>query len=412
MLVYTLIALSTIPFFKGSYGRGLMLLCVIFLHNYIIKSFKREAIIVLLIVFTLELYHFTYFPNYDAWMFRQVITFFLLAIFISYHLKLAFLDIYVKIMYVITIISLFFFFGLLASPESMHFIDDSVPNIFRSGTEYFGETKIRVNPIIYNFDYNFYKIRNNGPFWEPTVFASLLLIGQIFNFILHKKFFNKIGILFTIGIVTTFSTTVFIAYFIFVAGITLLSPKISKLSKVLLFSGTLICSLYLSYNLSFLQEKINVEITELDKNIETTGDSRMAGATLDLIEISQNNLYIFFGKGSDFDSRVAGVDKKVQRNCGLTGLLIEWGVFFFIMYISLLYYSFHQLSRIHGLNTLFAIPFTLCILIVSFSEVFFDLPLFHTFIFFGFVVKRYYRPSQYDSVERGQSVESNYTAFV
>ena len=415
LLVYLLIAYSTIPIFRNNFGLGLLITCIIYLHKDVLKSLRIEALIVLSVVFLLELYHVSYFPNYDIGIFRQVITSFIVAISVAYHLKINFLGIYIKIMYITTIISFFFFFGLLISPELMHIIADSMPAIFKVSSEYsqyYGEDLVRVNPIIYNFDHNFYAIRNNGPFWEPTVFASLLLIGQIFNYTLNRKFLNKVGIIFTIGIVTTFSTTVFISYLIFLLGILLFNSRMNKFSKGILFVCTIVSSLYIYYELPFLEEKINSQIAEVDNNIELSGDSRMAGATLDLFEVSQNNIHLFFGKGSDRDSRIGGIDKAVQRNCGLTGLLVEWGMFFFVIYIALIYYSFYQLSRIHGLNSLFAVPFTLCILIVSFSEIFFDLPLFHTFIFFGLVIKRYYKPKHQQPTQAVEPVKSIHAAFV
>jgi hypothetical protein len=390
LLVYNLIALSTIPLFKDSFGRAIMLICIIYLYRHVVKIFNKETIIIIAIVFMLELYHAFYFSNYDTWVVRQVVTFFLLGTFTANYLKLEFIYIYIKIMYIITIISFIFFLGLIINPALIHFIDESLPNIFKIQYNYYGSIGVQTNPIIYNFDHNFYKIRNNGPFWEPTVFASLLLIGQVFNLLINRKLFNKYGIIFTLGIISTFSTTVYLSYFIFLICYCFLSNKINIIFKGIIAVFIVFGSLFLFYNLPFLHEKISTEITGVDENIEGNGDSRVAGATLDLIEISQNSLFIYFGKGSDKDSRIAGLDKKVQRNCGLTALLIEWGIFFALTYIFLLYYSFHQLCRVYKLNSLFAIPFTLCMLIVCFSEVFLDLPLFHTFIFFGFVVKRYY----------------------
>ncbi|AKD57056.1 hypothetical protein [Spirosoma radiotolerans] len=392
LFVYFIIAYSTVPFFRNNFGQALLLICIFYSHKEILRVLRIEGLYALLLVFVLEFYHFVYFPDYDTGVFRQVVTSFLISLCVVYYLRLNFFDIYIKIMYITAIVSFFFFFSLLVSPSFVHSIDDSIPNIFRVGAkhaQYYGVDLVRVNPIIYNFDYNFYSIRNNGPFWEPTVFASLLLIAQIFNFIIYKKLFNKNGIIFTITILTTLSTTVFVTYFFFLASTILINPKIKFILKIILLAGTAIISAYLYYEMPFLQEKITKQITEVDENIELTGDSRIAGATLDLFEISQDNLYILFGKGSDRDSRIAGKDKTVQRNCGLTGLLIEWGIFFFLIYIALIYYSFYQISRVFGTNTLFALPFTICILIVSFSEVFFELSLFHAFMFFGLALKHH-----------------------
>lgn len=412
LLVYALIAQSTIQFFKSRWGIILIIFSLILLHNHILKSIKKESLIVLVVVFLLELYHVTYFENYDIWMFRQIITYFLLAIFVSNYLKLNFLEIYIKIIYITVLVSFFFFGGLLISPTFIHFLEDSTPELFKmTFSQYGGNDITKVNPIIYNFDYNFYKYRNNGPFWEPTVFASLILIGQIFNFLTSKSFFNKTGVIFTIGIITTFSTTVYLAYFILYVSIVLINYRASKISKLFFLLCTFALGFLIFSSLPFLQEKITMELTEVDENIDGRGDSRIAGATLDLIEVSQENIFILFGKGSDRDYRIGGINKTVQRNCGLTALLVEWGIFFFIIYLALLYYSFYKLCEVYKLKKSFALPFTLCIIIVSFSEVFFDLPLFHTFIFLGFVVKKYYRPMD-TMINRNNKHESLFLTHV
>ncbi|GAB3562964.1 hypothetical protein GCM10027578_05840 [Spirosoma luteolum] len=392
LLVYALIAYSTIPFFKSNYGRGLVVLSLLLVAHSLLKVLRKEVGYMLGIVAALELYHFLYFPKYDLSIVREVVFAFFLAAFCVYYLKLRFQVIYVTVLYWISIISLVVFGLLLINPGLVHSIDNSFPAMFRITSEYIefdGKNVTKTNPIFYNFDYNFYKVRNNGPFWEPTVFASLLLIAQLFNFISTRHIFNRHGLVFTLTIITTFSTTGFIAYFIFLVSVTVINSRTKPLLKLALLVMAVSGSIYLYSDLPFLQEKINNEINEADINIDTRGDSRVAGAMLDLFEISESQLYILLGKGSDRDSRIGGLDKTAQRNCGLTGLFVEWGVLFALLYIGLIYYSFWQLCSVHGLNRLFAFPFTVCILILSFSEIFFELPLFHVFIFLGLLIRQH-----------------------
>ena len=407
VLVFALIAVSTIPFFKSPIGVSLTIGCILYLNKHLLATIKIETASFLLLVFILEIYHATYFQNYEDWVIRQILIFFFTSAFIIYYLKLNFLTIYVKILYYTTLISFVFFFTYLFSPSIITGFADAMPALFTKTSMIYRDTYKQVNPIIYNFDHNFYKGRNNGPFWEPTVFASLLLVGQIFNLLLNKAIFNKTGVVFTIGILTTQSTTVFIAYFIFITSYFLLNSKFKIAYKIILLIVSIFAGLYSFSYLSFLEEKINTEILDIDNNIESRGDSRMASALLDLSEVSRDDLFLLLGKGSSSYSRIGGTDKDDLRNCGLTALLVEWGVPFFILYVGLLFYSFYQLTKYYGINVLFSITFVFTILLVSFSEVFLDLPLFHCLIFIGLMMKRYYRNNHYVPVDHLIRRETN-----
>jgi hypothetical protein len=386
ILVFLLLALSTMPFFKESVGFYSMLLAVVLLFKPVLKI---EAVIFLVFLMALELYHFFYFPRYDLWVVRQILFYFFVAMYTTYYTRLTFLPIFIHIIYFFTCISFVFFFTYLISPPLVRMFADAVPGVFvKTAIVYENNYKI-INPIFFNFDFNFWKGRNNGPFWEPTVFASMLVIAQIFNFILTKQLFNKEGKVFTLGIATTLSTTGFFAYFILILSYFLLSNKVKLFYKIFFCSSFLFIGTYLFTTLPFLQEKINSEIAGVEEEIEEKGgNSRIASATLDMKEVTQEDIYLLLGKGSSRYSRIGTPDKSVLRNCGITALLIEWGLLFFLVYLSLLFYSFLQLTKLFQLPWLMAVVFTLIIIVLSFSEVFFSLPLFHAFIFIGFVVKR------------------------
>ncbi|MER2998972.1 hypothetical protein [Pontibacter populi] len=389
ILVFLLLALSTSPFFKQSIGFYLALISVIIFFKPVIRL---EAIVFLLLVFMLEQYHYFYFSNYEPWVIRQVLFYFFVAIFTIYYVKLSFLEIYNRILYVAAIISLIVYSLYIIYPGIVISFVNAIPSFFTKYKEIYETNYKIVNPVFYNFDFNFFKGRNNGPFWEPTVFASLLIIAQIFNFLLTKKLFNKKGIVYSITILTTLSTTGYFVYFILVLSYFLLTNKINIFFKLAAGVLLLYTGFYLFNNVPFLKEKINNELASVDTEIEEKGgNSRVASATLDLKEVTAKNIYLLLGKGSSKYSRIGTTNKNVLRNCGITSLLAEWGLPFFILYLSLLFYSFYQLTKLFQVNRVMSIVFTSIILMLSFSEVFFSLPLFHAFIFIGFIVKREYR---------------------
>jgi hypothetical protein len=390
LLVFLLVGVSTMPILKQPVGIYL-LIGSIFLTLKEIRI-NVQAFAFLFLALLLEIYHNFAFENYDLAGTRQAILLFAAGIFLVYYIKLDFLSIYINILYFFSLISFVFFALYYADNNIITTIIHWVPDTFvKTASTYGSETK-QIDPIIYNFDPNFLELgRNNGPFWEPTVFATMLVIAQIFNLLLNKVLFNKKGIIFTIAILTTFSTTGFIAYFLLLFFYFLLSDKIRFFTKAIVATGFLILSVSLFTNLPFLSEKIDNEIEKTDYEIDQYGgDSRLASAVLDIREVSEKGVYMLFGKGLVADSRIGGTDKEVLRNCGDTAILIEWGIIFTAIFIWLLFYSFLQLTRHFDIHWGFSVIFTLIILIFGFSEVYFNLPFFYSLIFFGFIVRRYY----------------------
>jgi hypothetical protein len=390
ILVFLLIAVSTIPIFKQSFSAYLLLLGGLITIAKL--RINTGALLFLLLAIILELFHNFYFDNYDLTATRQVILVFVATLLIIYYVKLDLLPIYITILYYFSLISFPFFLLRYADSALMERLAKSVPGIFVKTVVTYGMKTDQINPIIYNFDPNFLELgRNNGPFWEPTVFATMLIIAQLFNFLLTKKLFNKKGIIFTIAIFTTLSTTGILAYFVFVLSYFLLSPRLGRGAKSIIIGGLLVASAGLYTALPFLNDKINNELDNSDYEMEKYGgDSRLASAILDMREITEDNTYIFLGKGVDGYYRVSGPDKDVLRNCGDTTLLVEWGAVYTLIYIGLLGYSFFELTKFYDVHWGFSVVLTVIILILGFSEVYFNLPFFYALLFFGFIIKKKY----------------------
>ena len=389
-LVFILIGVSTIPILKDSFGMYLLIFSSLFTLRTL--RINRAAILFLLLTVGLEVYHYIYFDDYEGARTRQLILVFTASVFIIYYIKSDFFNIYIKILYYFSLISFIFFTLYYTANGFVAGFARSIPGIFVKSSMVYGVEVKQPNPIFYNFDTNFMELgRNNGPFWEPTVFATMLIIAQIFNLLLNKTLFNKKGIIFTIAILTTFSTTGFLAYFLLLLFYFILSAKIKLFTKIALLTGALVIGFNLYTNLPFLSEKINNEIENTDAEIDKYGgDSRLASAIVDIGEVSQKDIYLLLGKGNSPSTRVEGPDKEVLRNCGDTALLVEWGIPYAAFYVFLLCYSFLELSRFYGINRFFALVFTLIVLLCSFSEVFLGLPIFFIFPFLGFIVKRDY----------------------
>ena len=255
VLVFLLIAFSTIPIFRNKFMETICLVISLFFLGSLSKY--KHVLFLISFLLILEVYHFLNFtPNYDLSVVRVIVSSFIIGFGFSVGCKSSLLITYIKIIHFLSIISLIIFSILLISESVIKIIESFFDPIFRVENEQYGDLSSQVNPIFYNFDYNFYNIRNNGPFWEPTIFATLLILSMIFNLILFKKTINRYSIISFITLITTFSSTGYVSFAVLVLVLTLLSNKIILLNKVLLMTVLLIGSFLLFNNTTFLKEKI------------------------------------------------------------------------------------------------------------------------------------------------------------
>ncbi|MBS1603844.1 MAG: hypothetical protein JST42_14350, partial [Bacteroidetes bacterium] len=267
-LVFLLIAASTMPLFKQQFATYLLLGAALLTLRHV--RLTVEAILFVGLAFAIEIYHNFYFDGYDLVTTRQIMILFLATMLIIHYVKLDFLPIYVTQLYYFSLISLVFFALWYADRGLIDGLVKAIPGVFTKTSVQYGNEANQVNPVFYNFDPNFTELgRNNGPFWEPTVFAIMLIIAQIFNLLLNKKLFNKKGIVFTIVLFTTMSTTGIMAYFLLVAGYYLFSSRLHPALRVVLVGGVITVSTVLYTTLPFLSEKIDNEIEKADYEIDT-----------------------------------------------------------------------------------------------------------------------------------------------
>lgn len=407
-LIFLLIGISTIPFCKKT---SLCLLLIIFILFYVRRKIviPKHFILFLFFIFFLEIFHYLLLPRYEFAVLRDQIIYFVIAGLSVFYLKDKFLFIYIKTLYFFTCLSFVVFLTYQISKSMVVSFSKMFSPFFLTIEKSALYEYERISPIFYNFDGNFLELgRNNGPFWEPTVFATMLIIAQIFNLILSKYLFNKQGVIFSLGILSTFSTTGYITYSLFVFLYLIYSKNIARTKKIIFISITTFMFLMFFSSLSFLEGKINNEINNVSSDIsDKGGDSRMASAVLDLYEIQNDPLTLIFGKGNSKFYRVNVVKDAslvVLRNCGDTALIVQWGIPFFILYFLMFFYSFKRICKKYNFDTKI-FPFFFCIvfLILGFSEVFFELPFFHCFLFLGFAIY----PIQKKKIRYGKNIYNN-----
>jgi hypothetical protein len=152
---------------------------------------------------------------------------------------------------------------------------------------------------------------------------------------------------------------------------------------------------YAYSELEFLGSKIDDEMKLIAYDAQVQGgNSRMASAYLDIVELNENKLYIFFGRGNHPEHRVATRDKAVQRNNGTTDVIAVWGIPFFICYVLLMGRSIRSVCRYYKGKTYLALLFVAIMLTLGVSEPYFRFGFFYALVLLYIPYERALRDEQ------------------
>ena len=169
--------------------------------------------------------------------------------------------------------------------------------------------------------------RNNGPFWEPGMFAVFINIALAINLISNKTLFERKNIVFIIASITTLSTTSFLTTFII-----LLYHFIFKTNKRYSLFFLLIIPFVVIpiYNTDIIKGKFEYNTEIIDESA-----SRFGAALIHINEIKKSPL-IGLGVNSNKAQEESLGELNVSPN-GLTNLIRYYGIPFSILLFILLY---------------------------------------------------------------------------
>jgi O-Antigen ligase len=281
-----------------------------------------------------------------------------------------FFDQFVRFVYVFAVISLCFYIPCVLVKPLANFLMDHVAKFtqcpfHRAATGEFYESPY--NLIIFNLGQIELR-RNSGFYWEPGTHGGFLCLALFLNHFYRKeKLTSKFNILFIITILTTLSTTTYLAlFFVIVAYLKdffLRRPVISLFT--LIFVG--IIGFLAFTRLDFLSSKIDKQIAK--SSSRKTGESRFSSLLTDVRSLEEHP---FVGTGRNVEMRFGknfyNADlREMHRNNGIGVLLSTYGVLFFFFFFYLNWRSFYLLlgSRVNAWLLL-----TL-VLIIAFSEDYF-----------------------------------------
>jgi len=268
------------------------------------------------------------------------------------------------------------------------------------GRSMFGDSiftiRTNANIVIYKFASlsrlsAFEPLRNSGPYWEAGVNAGISSIAILFSMMHGRSIWNYRNILLIINIISTLSTTGYIAcVFLIIVYIWDRHQSI----KFVVYLVTVLAVFWVAYSrLDHLGLKVTEQLdkTEINSSGELVSNqgkpNRFASALLDLYEFSRHPI---LGKGTIVETRFAtgaqGYDYwTMHRNNGITHYLLSYGIIIFLLYFGMLYTGMARASyairgtRIYGLYGL-ALMF-----IIGFSELYFHKPLFYAFAYSFFI---------------------------
>lgn len=370
-LLYLLMGVSSMPILFGNEFLilGFLLTTIIFVMEA--KRFDRVIVtynLVFLVLFALHVL------VYDK---------FILGILVAYFMRIYFAYFTVKIIgdqidkYIINQIYFFSIISLIVT--GVIFANPGVADyIFANVTPLFDQITIfqpnRQHFIIYTMELG-WKVdipRNSGPFWEPGGFSVFLFVALTFNIIRDKKFFNKKNTIFLIALLTTQSTTAYLAFFIFICIYILVSYR--SIYSFILMPLLIFIFLNLYTRLDFMEEKVNKMYTDSQNARTEKVYSRFVSGKINIDNFTTSPI---FGIGRFFSIK----DDENTGNNGTTLLLAEFGAVGFSYYFIMMFLSYRKYCKSYNFNPYFPLAIIAGLMVLGYSQGIFQKPFFMALCF-------------------------------
>lgn len=369
LFIYILAISAFEYFYRVSQPATYLLLpiTVILFYNFRLKFDEKVLCIIgpFFSVFLLQTLLFN-----SSWYYGFTLTVRLLVLYsVAKIIGKDFIIIFINTIKLIAFISIVFY-----SIEHIPFFQDLMLTISNDFTNLGSIPEItydKPNFIIYTLqtDYNYSYIRNAGPFWEPGVFAIFLNIGLFFNLFLKKVFFEITNILFIICIITTFSTTGYIALIANITFFTLANKKIDSYFRIILILF-LILSIPAISSLPFMKEKVNSQIEESDISY-----SRFGAAVVHWNIIKDYPL-----TGLPYDETTYSKYADSISPNGITEIFLRYGLIVGLLYYFFLFRATNFLMQLIGYKGKGYMLFLLLILLI-FSQTMGNRPIYLLMLF-------------------------------
>lgn len=288
--------------------------------------------------------------------------------------------------YRLTLLSLPLFTVGLILPDLfslVHKMLSVAPDLFQVDAGWWGRGP-KDSLLIYNFWLDRMD-QNHGYMWEPTAFASVLLPAIFIRLAFNRFRIDRRLIVLLLGLISTLSTTGFIAASLFLSLFYLFNAtrnrRIIALTIVLLLGPVIMAQ-------DFMLQKVVDEIERGDEQkvrsggssgLEGFGNSRLSSLIWDMRDFVNHPIS---GIGFFSENRYSGEQKGGSVNA-ISDTLVRFGLINSILFLLMYAVTFRRFSRMQNVK---AWPlFILMLLTMCVSEGLVMLPLFMAFQFYSLV---------------------------
>ena len=386
LLVYNSTQSSVVAFSPITLILSLLFALYLFIKNK--KNIDKLFINFSLIFFSVSIFLFFSLSRFDIFLSGYMYLKFLYAYLSIKNIGLDFFKNIVKIGYYGSIISLiFFFFQIINYDLTFKFV-----GFLQNSFDFLSfRNESFANNILFTVNSSA-EFRNSGFMWEPKGFANFLIISIFFQLVIGSfRVFSKKILIMLIALITTFSTTGFIALFSLLIFYFL--NKNLKTSLIF-FPIFILFSSIIFFNSDFLYDKIVYELS-LTKEYENLlyqkkdykDDVYSLGRTGSfIVDINDLKNRPFFGYGFTRENRTQSDFVKLIRVNGLSDLLAVYGVVGFILYFYMHHIFLKKMQN--QLNFKFAPIILITLIVIYTASTLTSHPLWMSFLFLSLVYKK------------------------
>ena len=352
---------------------------IIFKHYKEAVTYRTMLIFVFLLGY--ELVHALMFKlDYSLTFFKLFLVLLLSTAAVDI-LKDRFIMVLTKTMVLISLISFVFVF-LCYVPGLNRFIYKLAETLFHVNPNWAGVSTPTL--LLFTFSPEFFTgefsyVRNAGIFWESGAFAVFLNITLFLHYCSTpiksvNDLFGKEASILILALITTTSTMGVVSLMIILM---FFSSQLKTILKYVLLVMIMMIGFLAFTSVDFLGEKLNREL-----KASRVSNNRFGSALMDFENIAERPL-LGWSRRIEVVFGTSVSSAKTHRPNGLTSFIRRYGFLYFSFYFILVFQSFKNIYYYHhGNHNIKVAAFgILLVLIVSFSELIFDLVFLKAVVF-------------------------------
>lgn len=271
-----------------------------------------------------------------------------------------FAKLFVNIIYFFSVIGLGFYLLSLLIPPFYHFTAGIASAL---GTD--PRPDVSESFIIYSYEITYGAfLRNSGPFFEPGLYSSYLILAIILNTFNNSQIFDKKNKVLLLANITTFSTAGYIAMFILLIYFIWKTAKKRNFYYVLI-PLVVLGSIITYTSTSFMSEKITEQFeNQTNQDLYRGTAGRFYGARKSIYVMEK---YPFYGRGITSSTAPEDLDSPESTAYGFLNIGSKYGVIAIFLYFLIFIKGLKRINEL-SVRQLSMTAITLALLAVLFSQ--------------------------------------------